>query len=217
MANRNEECRYTKTAHYQIWAKKLMGGNFLGVVCAERILGRPLSRYERGILRDMPFSVEMLKACKHTHVLIAVPYITINEMYDDTRLHKLFCKTTSNWWRSENFAKEKMRVGWYLVRKNEGPDSVGHDFRAHKIMEAEGRIGGPDEVIAPANIVIYTMALRKCYLGEIPFPQGVYTRDSAICPKEQVIVCSDFFTDQIEIGLAPICTTLGCATMKKVY
>lgn len=215
----NQE-NYTKTAHLQRWAQSIMEQNFLGCETAKLIIGRELSPYEKGVLCDMPFSVETLKACKNTHILVAVPYgISVNKLHKE--YFHLFANQKDSWIKNTKFAEEEIPVGWYLIRKSHGPGSRGRSFIAHRLMESQGIMGGSDEVIAPANVIVYAMIANAVTRGELLFRRmKLNTRSSALTQKDVVTISCDHLMELIEIGFLPICAEglqLGAATMKKVY
>lgn len=211
---------YNKIAHKQHWARKIMGRNFIGTEIATLMLGRKLSPYEKGVLCDMPFSVETLRACKKTHILVAIPHISAAEL---ALGYPAAFATIKNFdWKDEGFAKTKLQVGWYLVRKEHGPNTIGRSFQANKELEKDGELGGPDEVIAPAGVVIYTMLAFSLLWGDLlNMKVRLNTTTAAMTSKDRITVGRTGFPDyKIEIACVPMCFNLrglGAATMKKVY
>jgi hypothetical protein len=211
---------HTKTAHLQRWTQSIVGKNFLGCETAQLTIGRELSPYEKGILREMPFTVETLKSCKDSYVLVAVPYgISVNKMRK--KFAHLFANPEDSWVSNAKFADDEIPVGWYLIRKSHGPGSRGRNFITHQLMERQGIIGGPDEVIAPASIVIYAMVANALTRGGFLFSgMKLNTSSWALTRKDVVVISCGHMMELIEIGFLPICSEgqrLGAATMKKVY
>ncbi len=155
------------------WAKVLMGKNFFGVEEAIKYFGVNPSKQQLAILDTVPFTEEMLRACRDTHILVAVFPMSILDIRGKVE-RKLFSRHESAWYNKQSFAKDKGEVGWQLVCKVHVDDSEGKDWNEQQALLSQ------DEETPKARVMVYTII--GCFLqtGERLF-NNTYVRCADLC------------------------------------
>jgi hypothetical protein len=158
-------------------AREIMGENVFGVEEAIGYFGVNPSRQQLAALAEVPFSEEVLVACKSTHILVAVfpmSILDIRGKVASTELpsgqKKFFYD--QDWYNKEAFAKSKGDLGWQLVRKTPVGGSTGKDWNEQQALL------GKDEETPNAQIVVYTVIGHFLAVGKRLF-QGIYVRCSS--------------------------------------
>ena len=170
----------------QTCARQIMGRNFFGIEEAIKHFGVNPSRRQLAVLGEVPFSEDVLTACKDTHVLVAVFPISIVEIRGKVADVKLpnnqpfFYK--QDWYDKEAFANEHGETGWQLVRKTPIANSTS------KTWDEQQALLSKDEETPKARIVVYTMVGHFLATGERLF-EKVYVR------------CSDLGSDGFRVGV----------------
>ncbi|MFO8113007.1 MAG: hypothetical protein R6T92_10910 [Desulfosalsimonadaceae bacterium] len=157
----------------QIQAQKIMGQNFFGVKDATEHFGVKPTEEQLKALSEIPYSEKVLKECKDTHILVAIlpiSILTIREMIREKVDSKLFYNQT--WYNDEDFAKEKGKVCWKLIRKNPVPSSISKDWKEQLELIDE------NEEVPTARAMIYTIAGYYLKMGEKLF-EHTYVRTSS--------------------------------------
>jgi len=151
-------------------ARQIMGQNYFGVEEAVKHFGAKPSEQELAALLNVPFSETTLEECQSTHLLIAVFPMSIVaiESFADP---KLFFHG-SGWHKTERFANDQGKAGWYLVRKTPVPDSFSKNWKKQQVLLKKS------EEVPDTRVVVY--AIISCYLatGERLFEKTyVHCRD----------------------------------------
>src|ERR1035437_5230850 len=98
----------------QTLAHEIMGSNYLGIQeVTKHLRVNPRGRQLR-TLGEVPFSEEVLTACKSSHVLIVVRPISIVGHWGRFSGRNLFANQDSE---GERFANSYGKMGWQLVCK----------------------------------------------------------------------------------------------------
>jgi len=143
-------------------AREIMGKNFFGIEEATKHFGVNATKQQLAYLAEVPFSEEVLKSCKDTHVLVAVFPLSILDIRGITRKLKedqtLFY--SQDWYDKQAFAKDKGEVGWQLVRKEPIANSTSKTWGDQQALLSK------DEETPTARIVVYTMIGHFLATGE---------------------------------------------------
>ncbi len=152
-------------------AREIMGRNFFGIEEAIKHFGVKPSEEQLAVLGKIPFSEDVLTACKDTHVLVAIFPMSIldvrsivKELADQT----LFFNN-QDWYNKQEFANDKGEVGWKLIRK------VLIDNSTSKTWNEQQALLSKDEETPKAQVVVYTMISHFLATGERLF-EKVYVR-----------------------------------------
>ena len=135
------------------------------------------------MLHQVPFTAEVLKACKDTHILIAVFPLSILDIRDIVK--KLPNQTlfyNQDWYNKEAFAKDKGEISWQLVRKTPIPDSTKKTWGEQQTLLAK------EEETPKAQVMVYTIIGHFLATGERLF-EKVYVR------------CIDFGSDGFHVDV----------------
>lgn len=168
------------TSHKQ--ARAIMGKNFFGVEEAIKHFGVNPSKQQLAYLAEVPFTEEVLKSCKDTHVLVAVFPMSILDIRGKVE-RKLFYSHDDAWYNKQGFAKDKGEVGWQLVRKVPIADSTNKTWNEQQALLSK------DEETPKGQVVVYTIIGHFLATGERLF-ENIYVR------------CSDLDSDgdRVDVG-----------------
>lgn len=150
-------------------AREIMGKNFFGIEEAVKFFGVKPSIHDIAMLREIPFSEEVLQESKYSHVLIAVFPLSIREIRDRVG-KKLFA---SDWYNEQFFANEHGEVSWQLVRKAPAPNTISNE-----INDQIEPIDENDEV-PNARVVVYAAVEYYFTIGKHLF-KDIYVRTSSV-------------------------------------
>ncbi|MFO0718837.1 MAG: hypothetical protein U0522_02330 [Candidatus Paceibacterota bacterium] len=151
-------------------AREIMGKNFFGIEEAIKHFGVNPTKQQLACLAEVPWSEEVLKSCKDTHVLVAVFPLSILDIRGHARKQSdrtLFY--SQDWYDKQAFAKDKGEVGWQLVRKEPIANSTS------KMWNDQQALLSKDEETPTARIVVYTMVGHLLATGERLF-EKIYVR-----------------------------------------
>ena len=154
----------------QTRAREIMGKNFFGIEEAIKHFGVNPSRRQIAALGEVPFSEDVLTACKDTHVLVAVFPISIVDIRNIVK--KLPDQTlfyNQDWYDDEAFANDKGETGWQLVRKAPIANSTGKTWNEQQALLSQ------DEETPKAQVMVYTIIGVFLATGERLF-EKVYVR-----------------------------------------
>lgn len=154
----------------QTSARTIMGTNFFGVEEAMKHFGVNPSRRQLAILAEVPFSEEVLTACKDTHVLVAVFPIFIVDIRGIVK--KLPDQTlfyNQDWYDGEAFANDKGETRWQLVRKTPIANSTSKTWTEQQALLTS------DEETPKAQVMVYTIIGHFLATGERLF-EKIYVR-----------------------------------------
>ncbi len=156
----------------QACAREIMGTNFFGIEEAIKHFGVNPSRRQLAVLGEVPFSEDVLTACKDTHVLIAVFPTSIvdvrgivKELPDQTLFYN------QDWYDKEAFANDKGETGWQLVRKVPIANSTSKTWNEQQALLSQ------DEETPKAQVMVYTTIGHFLSTGERLF-EKIYVRCS---------------------------------------
>lgn len=151
-------------------AREIMGKNFFGIEEAIKHFGVNATKQQVAALAEVPFSEEVLRASKDTHVLVAVFPLSILDIRGITRKlenQTLFYK--QDWYDKQAVAKDKGEVGWQLVRKEPIANSTSKTWNEQQVLLSK------DEETPTARIVVYTVVGHFLATGERLF-EKIYVR-----------------------------------------
>jgi len=103
-------------------ARAIMGKNYFGVEEAIQYFKVNLSKQWLTTLAKIPWSEEVLRSCKDTHILVAVFPLSILDIRFGASGSKLFYD--HSWYKKESFAENHGEAAWHLVRKALVPNST---------------------------------------------------------------------------------------------
>ncbi|MDP3989225.1 MAG: hypothetical protein Q8P93_03260 [bacterium] len=147
-----------------------MGKNFFGVAEAIKHFGVNPSKQQLAYLAGVPFTEEVLKSCKDTHVLVAVFPMSILDIRGKVEC-KLFYSHEDAWYNKQAFAKDKGEVGWQLVRKVPIADSTNKTWN-----EQQALLENVEET-PKTQVVVYTIVGHFLACGERLF-ENIFVRCS---------------------------------------
>ncbi len=153
-------------------ARLIMGKSFLGIEEVSRHFGVSFTQKQIRELARIPFTEAELEAVKDTHVLVACCPMSILEICEVAP--QLFWQGKNAWYNSQNFADEKVKPGWLLIRKDIVPRSADKTWHEQRAMPAE------DEEIPRACELTYSLILYALENGERLLP-NVYARTATVC------------------------------------
>jgi len=142
-------------------AREIMGKNFFGIEEAIKHFRVNATKQRLAALAEVPFSEEVLKSCKDTHVLVAVFPLSILDIRGIAKKQSdrtLFY--SQDWYDKQAFAKDKGEVGWQLVRKEPIANSTSKTWNDQQALLSK------DEETPTARIVVYTMIGHFLATGE---------------------------------------------------
>jgi len=173
----------------QVRAREIMGTNFFGIEEAMKHFGVNPSRRQIAVLGEVPFSEEVLTACKDTHVLVAVFPISIVEIRSKVTGVKLpndqplFYK--QDLYDKEAFANEHGETGWQLVRKTPVANSTSKTWNEQQALLTS------DEETPKAQVMVYTIIGFFLATGERLF-EKIYVRCSDLVSDGHRVYVGDF-------------------------
>ena len=142
-------------------AREIMGKNFFGIEEAIKHFGVNATKQRLAYLTEVPFSEEVLKSCKDTHVLVAMFPLSILDIRGIAKKQSdrtLFY--SQDWYDKQAFAKDKGEVGWQLVRKEPIDNSTSKTWNDQQALLSK------DEETPTVRIVVYTMVGHFLATGE---------------------------------------------------
>lgn len=175
-----------------IRAREIMGKNFFGVEEAIKYFGVNPTKQQLAYLAEIPFTEEVLRACKDTHVLVAVFTMSILDIRGKVE-RKLFYSHDNAWYNKEAFAKNKGEVGWQLVRKAPIADSTNKTWN-----EQQALLENVEET-PKAQVIVYTTIGHFLATGERLF-ENVYIRCSDLDSGGHRVDVGCFDADSLSVG-----------------
>ena len=154
-------------------AAEIMGYNFHGIDALERHLGVKLSAKSKKLFLTVPFSAEVLQACRETHVLVACGALSLMDVWQAQT--GLFYAKSEPWYgaQSEQFARSKVKAGWQLVRKNPVPDSTS------KTWDEQNALLGADDLVPSASVLAQAIVIHYLETEERLY-ETIYVRVSDV-------------------------------------
>ncbi len=143
-------------------AARVMGSNFHGPTEVRRLFGKRLGSKQ---FNYVPFGLSVLTELKDTHVLVATPLVSVEDVY--ARAPQAFLWDRGWQWGVVNWLKFPYEAGWYLVRKEEVPHS--------RFMESvNGRLSLVEapEFVPEACVAAFAWVIHYLATGEKMFSNG---------------------------------------------
>lgn len=151
-------------------AKEIMGASYLGPEDVMKHFGVSFTDKELVQLREIPFTEAELEACKETHILFVGYPLSILDIRN--KVANLFY--SQDWYDKESIAKkEKVNLQWYLIRKDEVPNSTSKTWQEQQALLTN------DETTPRACEVIFMVMLTFLATG-IRLFEKVYVRCSDV-------------------------------------
>lgn len=151
--------------------QRMGANNFLGVDTAIECFGANLTKRQLSELAEVPYSEATLEQYQDSHILVAVPRISILDMEAEDKY--LCAWRKDDWYKKAPFARRRGKAGWHLIRKGLVSDSIGKPWSERQ------KLLGENEEIPEARIILYTeIGLRS--LAESLFSDELaYCADTA--------------------------------------
>jgi hypothetical protein len=151
-------------------AREIMGRNFFGIEEAMKHFGVNPSKQQLAYLAEIPWSEEVLRACKDTHVLIATFALSVLDVRGIARkLDQTLFYNQEDWYDKQAFAAYKGEIGWQLVRKEPIANSTSKTWNEQQALLSK------DEETPNARVVVQTAIGHFLATGERLF-EKVYVR-----------------------------------------
>jgi hypothetical protein len=167
-------------------AQKIMGEkHFFGPWLAQEYFAVSVPSGRMAVLELMrtssgqPLTEEILIQHKDTHLLIAIPHLSFEELYRRSFPHHLF--ENQEWHREMTFAEIVTPWGWHLIRKDVTAESVLKTWIDQQDCVPEG------ERVQKLHILAYVMATYFLHTKEILYPDHLVRCDD-YDPSEKIIV-----------------------------
>jgi len=151
-------------------AREIMGKSMFGVEEAIQHFGVNPTRRQFAVLLEIPFTEDVLKKCKDTHLLVAVFPMSILDIRKKVQGKGLLDNQA---YEKEAFAEEQGEIGWQLVRKTPVDNS------ASKNWEEQLALIGEEDEVSTAQVMLYTIIGRCLATGERLF-EHIYVRTSSV-------------------------------------
>ena len=146
-------------------AQEIMGKNLFGLSEGITHFGFSPSQEQLRefvtVSNEIPFSEEMLLACKDTYILILVLPLSIFDIRGLIEKKGGGVEFDSGlWYYNEPFAKDKSELNWQLIRKEAIKGSLDKNWKDQQSLLSE------DEEVPKASIVVYTILGHFLAVGE---------------------------------------------------
>jgi hypothetical protein len=151
-------------------AREIMGKNFFGIEEAIKYFGVNPSKKQLAYLAEIPWSEEVLRACKDTHILIATFALSVLDVRGIVK--KLAGETlfyNQDWYDKQAFAADKGEIDWQLVRKESVANSTSKTWNEQQALLSK------DEETPKARVVVQTAIGHFLATGERLF-EKIYVR-----------------------------------------
>ena len=149
-------------------AKEIMGASYLGPEDVMKHFGVSFTDKELIQVREIPFTEAELEACKETHILFVGYPLSILDIR--SKVANLFY--SQDWYNNQSFAKkEKVKLQWYLIRKEEAPSSTSKTWQQQQALLTS------DETTPRACEVLFMVTLYFLATGK-RLLQKMYVRCS---------------------------------------
>ena len=186
------------------FAAEIMRRNYLGPADAEKFFGVNPLLQDPAALHEVPWNKETLEALSETHILVAMPSLSILDMrrivvrrYTGLlarfrgREKVLFYDQDA--YDTMAFARDKGEVRWQLIRK----ESVDRTFS--KPWNEQVWYLNATEVPPYAQTVVYAMIGHYLKTGERLF-EKTRVRTADTCPDKRRVHVGDFDVMGLDIG-----------------
>jgi hypothetical protein len=172
-------------------AREIMGANVFGVEDGMQHMNVKFRRFELAGFAEVPATDEELEEAKETHILVAVPSISIVVMRENVAKKNVY-RADNTWHLKQPFAARLGLPGWRLVRKTAVPNSTSQTWDEQRKL-----ISAKDEVPS-SRVLCYTMGGRYLQTGEKLF-SDVWVRTSDVA-SVGLRVHVRFIADGVYVG-----------------
>ena len=171
-------------------AREIMGQKMFGVEEAIKFFGVSPSKQQLAYLAEVPWTEEVLRSVKDTHLLVAVFQMSILDIRGHVEGKGLFY--SQDWYNKQSFAKDRGEVGWQLVRKEPVKDSTS------KTWEEQQALLSKDEETPKAQVMVYSVIGHYLATGEKLFP-SIYVRCSDLDSDGDRVYVGRFDSDGLRV------------------
>ena len=171
-------------------ALEIMGDNFFGIAEAAEHFGINLSNEQIAALAKVPFTEEMLRSCKDTHILVAVFPISI--LYIRKLYGHFFYQPIDGWYDFEEFARREDVIGWQLVCKTPVENSASMYWDEQQALLRD------DDEVPSARVMVYTI------IGHF-----LARREQLFENTNVRVSCVDSGDEHVDVGFFASLTKLG--------
>jgi hypothetical protein len=172
-------------------AREIMGANVFGVEEGTQHMNVKFRRFELAGFAEVPWADEELEEVKETHVLVAVPSISIATMRENITKKNVY-RADSTWHLKQPFAVRLGLPDWRLVRKAAVPNSTS------KLWDEQRKLLWANDDVPSSRVLCYTMGGRYLQTGEKLF-SDVWVRTSDV-DSDGVRVRVVFGADGVGVG-----------------
>lgn len=179
----------------QVKAREIMEKNVFGVEDAQKHFGVIPTKAQLGYLAKIPFSEEVLTACKDTHVLVAVFPLSILDIRGIAKKQSdrtLFY--SQDWYDKQAFANEKAELGWHLIRKTPVENSTAKNWKEQQALLSK------DEETPTASVLVYTIIGHFLATGEHLF-EKIYVRTSSLDSDGYLVLVGYFDSKGLRVDV----------------
>lgn len=172
-----------KTPVSESEARTIMGLNFFGINEAVRYLPIVPTDSQISFFLTIPFSEETLRACKDTHILVAVFPMTILEIrgYVRNRFSEpIFYDYDRR--ECEMFLVDVAEMGWHLLRKEPEPGSSMKQWKDQQTVLSAG------ESVSKISVVAYAMVGHFLNTGERLFGNTYVRCGDALGTRKHAVI-----------------------------
>lgn len=152
-----------KVSTSQVVARSIMGRNFLGPEEVQKAFGVKYSSGDRAKLVQIPFDVNMLRACADTHILVAGFPMSMNDIRKNKRVKSnatsLFCDVVGErLYDEQRFANTSVECRWFLLRRKPIDNSTFKTYveQLRLILDREENPEARDVVFATIALCLTT-------------------------------------------------------------
>lgn len=185
-------------------AREIMGANVFGVEEGRQHMNVKFHRFELAGFAEVPATDGELEEMKETHILIAIPSISIVAMRKNVIKNNVY-RANSLWHMNQPFAACLGLPGWRLIRKTAVPNSTSCSW------EMQQRLLGAKDEVPNSRVLCYMIG--GCYLqtGEKLF-SDVWVRTSDVVLDGNRVcvtfsgdgVCVNSYWDQIRDDIVAV-------------
>lgn len=182
----------------QAKAREIMGKNFFGIKEAQKHFGINFSKRQLVYMAEIPFSEEMLRECKNTHVLVAYAPMAIVAVRAKTATvklpakHRMFCQ--QDWYDNNAVGNDAGALEWHLIRKTSVPDSKPKTWQ-----EQQNLLDSKIDETPEANVMVYTIIGHFLNTGERLFEKE-YVRTRTLGSGGGRVHVGSFDSEGLRVG-----------------
>lgn len=168
-----------------------MGGNFHDPAQWASQCGFRLTKAHKATFAEVPFSAELLKLCKDTHILVPILKLSIMQLHG--KFNGLFYQKDDPWYRTEAFANKQAEVGWILLRREVVPGSTSRSWTDQQALVPEG------EQVPSATELVQAVICHAVLTEERLLP-SLYARTSSVDSGGSRVNVGRFDADGLSVG-----------------